>query len=35
MGWESQAVHLVTPAQARVLLNRDTDRAVLDALLAS
>jgi hypothetical protein len=26
-------VHLVTPAQARLLLNRDTDRAVLDALL--
>ena len=35
MGWDSQAVHLVTPAQARVLLNRDTDRAVLDALLAA
>ena len=32
MGWESQAVHLVTPAQARGLLHRDTDRAVLDAL---
>lgn len=33
MGWESQAVHLVTPAQARALLNRDTDHAVLEALL--
>ena len=33
MGWESQAVHLVTPAQARGLLHRDTDRAVLAALL--
>jgi 8-oxo-dGTP pyrophosphatase MutT (NUDIX family) len=33
MGWESQAVHLVTPAQARGLLHRDTDRAVLEALL--
>jgi ADP-ribose pyrophosphatase YjhB (NUDIX family) len=33
MGWESQAVHLVTPDQARRLLNRDTDRAVLEALL--
>ena len=32
MGWESQAVHLVTPTQARGLLHRDTDRAVLDAL---
>jgi 8-oxo-dGTP pyrophosphatase MutT (NUDIX family) len=35
MGWESQAVHLVTPAQARDLLNRDTDRAVLAALLGA
>jgi 8-oxo-dGTP pyrophosphatase MutT (NUDIX family) len=34
MGWESQAVHLVTPAQARRLLNRETDRAVLEVLLA-
>jgi 8-oxo-dGTP pyrophosphatase MutT (NUDIX family) len=33
MGWESQAVHLVTPDQARGLLHRDTDRAVLEALL--
>jgi 8-oxo-dGTP pyrophosphatase MutT (NUDIX family) len=33
MGWESQAVHLVTPDQARRLLNRDTDQAVLEALL--
>jgi 8-oxo-dGTP pyrophosphatase MutT (NUDIX family) len=33
MGWESQAVHLVTPEQARGLLHRDTDRAVLEALL--
>lgn len=33
MGWESQAVHLVTPEQARLLLNRETDRAVLAALL--
>jgi 8-oxo-dGTP pyrophosphatase MutT (NUDIX family) len=33
MGWESQAVHLVTPEQARGLLNRETDRAVLEALL--
>jgi hypothetical protein len=33
MGWESQAVHLVTPDQARRLLNRDTDRAVLETLL--
>ena len=33
MGWESQAVHLVTPRQARGLLHRDTDRAVLEALL--
>jgi len=33
MGWESQAVHLVTPGQARGLLHRDTDRAVLAALL--
>jgi 8-oxo-dGTP pyrophosphatase MutT (NUDIX family) len=30
MGWESQAVHLVAPAQARGLLNRETDRAVLE-----
>lgn len=35
MGWESQAVHLVTPDQARMLLNRDTDRAVLAALLGA
>lgn len=34
MGWESQAVHLVTPGQAHGLLHRDTDRAVLDALSA-
>jgi hypothetical protein len=33
MGWESQAVHLVTPDQARGLLHRETDRAVLEALL--
>jgi 8-oxo-dGTP pyrophosphatase MutT (NUDIX family) len=33
MGWESQAVHLVTPTQAHGLLHRDTDRAVLGALL--
>jgi 8-oxo-dGTP pyrophosphatase MutT (NUDIX family) len=33
MGWESQAVHLVTAGQARDLLHRDTDRAVLEALL--
>jgi 8-oxo-dGTP pyrophosphatase MutT (NUDIX family) len=33
MGWETQAVHLVTPEQALELLNRDTDRAVLEALL--
>jgi 8-oxo-dGTP pyrophosphatase MutT (NUDIX family) len=32
MGWESQAVHLVSPARARQLLNRETDHAVLDAL---
>ncbi|WP_036166725.1 NUDIX hydrolase [Massilia sp. 9096] len=32
MGWESQAVHLVTPARARQLLNRETDHAVLDAV---
>lgn len=35
MGWESQAVHLATPAQARALLHRDTDRAVLAALLGA
>jgi 8-oxo-dGTP pyrophosphatase MutT (NUDIX family) len=34
MGWESQAVHLATPAHARRLLNRETDHAVLDALAA-
>jgi 8-oxo-dGTP pyrophosphatase MutT (NUDIX family) len=34
MGWESQAVHLVTPAHARQLLNRPTDHAVLDAISA-
>jgi hypothetical protein len=34
MGWESQAVHLATPARARQLLNRETDHAVLDAVLA-
>jgi 8-oxo-dGTP pyrophosphatase MutT (NUDIX family) len=34
MGWESQAVHLVTPAHARHLLNRETDHAVLDAVAA-
>lgn len=34
MGWESQAVHLVTPADAVRLLNRTTDHAVLEALLA-
>lgn len=33
MGWESQAVHLVTPDQARALLNRETDQAVLATLL--
>jgi ADP-ribose pyrophosphatase YjhB (NUDIX family) len=33
MGWESQAVHLATPARARELLNRGTDHAVLDAFL--
>ena len=33
MGWESQAVHLVTPSEARRLLNRETDQAVLAALL--
>lgn len=32
MGWESQAVHLATPARAVQLLNRDTDHAVLDAV---
>jgi 8-oxo-dGTP pyrophosphatase MutT (NUDIX family) len=32
MGWESQAVHLVTPARARQLLNRETDHAVLEAV---
>jgi 8-oxo-dGTP pyrophosphatase MutT (NUDIX family) len=34
MGWESQAVHLATPARARQLLNRETDHAVLDAVIA-
>ena len=34
MGWESQAVHLVTPEDAVRLLNRTTDHAVLEALLA-
>lgn len=34
MGWESQAVHLATLAEARRLLNRATDQAVLDALVA-
>jgi 8-oxo-dGTP pyrophosphatase MutT (NUDIX family) len=34
MGWESQAVHLVTPADAIRLLNRATDHAVLAALEA-
>jgi 8-oxo-dGTP pyrophosphatase MutT (NUDIX family) len=34
MGWESQAVYLVTPADAAALLNRTTDHAVLDALMA-
>jgi 8-oxo-dGTP pyrophosphatase MutT (NUDIX family) len=34
MGWESQAVHLVTPAEAVRLLNRVTDHAVLEALMA-
>ena len=34
MGWESQAVHLVTPAIAVRLLNRATDHAVLEALMA-
>ena len=33
MGWESQAVHLATVAEARGLLNRATDQAVLDALV--
>jgi ADP-ribose pyrophosphatase YjhB (NUDIX family) len=33
MGWESQAVHLATPARARELLNRSTDQAVLDAFM--
>jgi 8-oxo-dGTP pyrophosphatase MutT (NUDIX family) len=33
MGWESQAVHLVTPADALRLLNRETDHAVLEALV--
>jgi ADP-ribose pyrophosphatase YjhB (NUDIX family) len=33
MGWESQAVHLATPAQARALLNRATDQAVLKAFV--
>ena len=35
MGWESQAVHLVTPADAVRLLNRATDHAVLEALLGA
>lgn len=35
MGWESQAVHLATLARARELLNRETDQAVLDAVLKS
>jgi 8-oxo-dGTP pyrophosphatase MutT (NUDIX family) len=34
MGWESQAVHLVTPEDALLLLNRETDHAVLEALVA-
>lgn len=34
MGWESQAVHLATVREARRLLNRDADHAVLDALEA-
>jgi hypothetical protein len=34
MGWESQAVHLATPARVRQLLNRETDHAVLDAVAA-
>ena len=35
MGWESQAVHLVTPADAVGLLNRATDHAVLEALFGA
>ena len=35
MGWESQAVHLATIDEARRLLNRSTDQAVLDALAAA
>ena len=35
MGWESQAVHLVTPADALRLLNRETDHAVLEALVGA
>jgi 8-oxo-dGTP pyrophosphatase MutT (NUDIX family) len=35
MGWESQAVHLATVARARELLDRETDRAVLAAFIAS
>jgi 8-oxo-dGTP pyrophosphatase MutT (NUDIX family) len=35
MGWESQAVHLVTPADAVRLLNRATDHAVLEALFGA
>lgn len=34
MGWESQAVHLVTPAHACRLLHRETDHAVLNAVAA-
>jgi ADP-ribose pyrophosphatase YjhB (NUDIX family) len=34
MGWESQAVHLATVAEAYRLLNRSTDRQVLDAFVA-
>jgi 8-oxo-dGTP pyrophosphatase MutT (NUDIX family) len=34
MGWESQAVHLATPARVRQLLNRETDHAVLNAVAA-
>jgi len=33
MGWESQAVHLAPVSGARELLNRDTDHAVLEAVL--
>jgi ADP-ribose pyrophosphatase YjhB (NUDIX family) len=35
MGWESQAVHLATVAEAYRLLNRSTDREVLDTFVAS